>query len=197
MEDHIIVVRGKTVDLAVVQEMYIPEIMHMINDPRVAKFITARPPIYPAEETEWLKNLEKNKNDVVFAVLLKKPEGGHEFLGIMGTHIRPKTNGVAVTGAILKYDCLGKGYGSEAKMLQLFYAFRFLGLNKIRSTVLSINPRSKRYLEKAGYKVTGAFKDEDVRDGVPCDEIQLELFPKEWEEIWKNYKKKHNMKDPF
>jgi RimJ/RimL family protein N-acetyltransferase len=193
----IIVVRGKRVDLCVMQEAYLPDIITNLNDARITRFITAVPPIYPSEEKEWLDGLGKDKTNYIFAVLRKDVGDTPEYIGHMGIHLRPRTNGVAVTGAVFGYEHLSQGYGSEAKMLQLFYAFRYLGIKKIRSTAFSFNVRSQKYLERSGHTRVAVFRDEYVRGGKPCDEIHYELFSEQWEPIWEEYKKKHRMEDPF
>jgi len=194
----IIVVHGKRIDLGLMDKAYLPKVMEIINDARVAQFITAVPPMYFPEEEKWIESLVENKKNVVFAILRKDKDGNHEYIGHMGIHpCSDVASRVAVTGAIIGYEYLNQGYGSEAKMLQLFYAFRFLNIRKIRSDVLSVNPRSCAYLEKSGYSKVAVFKDELMRNGKLCDEIHYELFPKDWDPIWEAYKKKHSMEDPF
>ena len=168
----------------------------MVNDTRIAKFITAQPPITLSEEQEWLQSLSKRDNDFVFAVL-KKSDDGHMYIGHMSIHLRPKSNGVATTGALLDYNHVDKGYGSEAKMLLLFYAFRFLGVKKVRTSVFASNERSKRYIEKMGHREIGVLEKEHVLDGIPVDEVLFELFYEDWLPYWEAYKKEHEMEDPF
>lgn len=51
----------------------------------------------------------------------------------------------------------GKGYGTEAKLLLLEYAFERLGLNMIWAWVKERNPRSQAALRKQGYRDAGRF----------------------------------------
>jgi RimJ/RimL family protein N-acetyltransferase len=51
----------------------------------------------------------------------------------------------------------GKGYGTEAKLLLLEYAFDRLGLNMIWAWVKERNPRSQAALRKQGYRDAGRF----------------------------------------
>jgi len=51
----------------------------------------------------------------------------------------------------------GQGYGTEAKLLLLEYAFDRLGLNMIWAWVKERNPRSQAALRKQGYRDAGRF----------------------------------------
>ena len=51
----------------------------------------------------------------------------------------------------------GKGYGTEAKLLLLEYAFERIGLNMIWAWVKERNPRSQAALRKQGYRDAGRF----------------------------------------
>lgn len=196
MTEHIIAIRGQRVDLGVMQKEYLPDITTIINDARVTKFILARPPLTQGQEEKFLESIEKSSLDCVFAIL-KKSGGTHEYIGHTGIKIESRRNGVGTTGTVMKFDELGSGYGTEAKHLALFYAFRQLGLHKIRSSVLSINPRSQRFLEKTGHRVVGRYANEFLRDGKPCDEILVELTYEDWVLSWEEYKKTHGIEDPF
>lgn len=195
MTNHVIVLHGKLIDLALMQIIYLPNVTRIMNDIRGSQYLLLEPPISFKSEEKWLESLEDSKTDIVFAVLKKNDDGTHTHIGQIGLHI--KSDGVAVTGAVLDHDFCGKGYGTEAKMLQLFYAFYFRNLRKIRSSVLSINPRSMKYLEKTGHKRVAVFKGEHVRRGKVCDEIHYELFPEDFDLVWEAYKKKHGLEDPF
>lgn len=192
-----IILRGKRIVLALMEKAYLPFIMKIMNDLRVTRFLTAISPMYFSEEERWIENITENKKNVAFAVLRITEDGDYEYIGHVSVHKCARTNDVAGTGAAFGFDYLNQGYGSEAKHLLLFYAFRFLGIKKIRTSVLSINPRSQKYIERSGHKKIGVFKDEYVRDGKPCDEIFYELFPEYWEPVWEEYKKKYGLEDPF
>tara|TARA_B100000508_G_scaffold60333_1_gene47113 strand:+ start:153979 stop:154566 length:588 start_codon:yes stop_codon:yes gene_type:complete len=195
MTNHVIVLHGKRIDLALMQGTYLPDIVRIMNDVRVSQYLRAVPPLSFKIEEEWLESLEKSKTNIVFAVLKKNGDGSHTYIGHIGLHL--KEDGVALTGAVLDPEFCDNGYGTEAKMLQLYYAFYFRNLRKIRSSVISTNPRSARYLEKTGHKKVAVFKGEHVRKGVVCDEIHYELFPEDFASMWEKYKKEHGLKDPF
>ena len=195
MTDHVIILRGNRIDLGLMQSSYLTHVTRIINDVRVSQYLLAVPPLSLKSEKEWLNSLEESKTDIVFAILKKNSGEPSTYIGHIGLHLRP--DGVAVTGAVLDPEFCDKGYGTEAKMLQLYYAFYFRNLRKIRSSVISTNPRSMRYLEKTGHKRVAVFKGEHIRRGKVCDEVHFELFPENFLPVWKEYKKKYRMEDPF
>lgn len=108
----------------------------------------------------------------------------------MAIHQIDWVNGTATTGAMIgEKEYWGKGYGSEAKMLLLDYAFNRLGLRKICSNVIAFNGRSKRYSEKCGYREEARRKAQFFRDGTYHDEIWLAVFRENWLPLWKKYQK--------
>ena len=196
-----IVIQGNRVALGLIGMHHLPQITRIVNDVRVARFIMASPPLYPENEKEWLERLAKrNDTDKVFAVFLKnKTEDGapYTYIGHMGLHLRNQQLDVGTTGAVLAPEYLGKGYGTEAKMLLLYLGFRFFGVRKVCSLVLASNTRSRRYLENTGYRQIGVYEKHIFRDGVLQDEYIYELFAEEWTPIWDEYREKHGISDPM
>lgn len=68
---------------------------------------------------------------------------------------------------------LGKGYGAEAGILTLEYAFKELHLHKIMLKVFSYNIRALKNYKKAGFVEEGILKDEVYRNGNYYDIIYM------------------------
>jgi RimJ/RimL family protein N-acetyltransferase len=117
---HIIVHEGPNIALAVMQVDYAPLYTHTINNPTVVEGVTALPPITEADEVEWITSLSKKKGtDSVFAVLVKT-NNEYLFIGAMGLHKISWQHGTADSGSLLgDTSKLGRGYGTEAKLLLL------------------------------------------------------------------------------
>lgn len=197
MTTHTVSIRGNRIDLGVLHKDYLDQMIDIMNDVRVAQYLLVRPPLSRKKEEEFLERVDSSETGHIFAILKKTEAGEHEYIGHTDVHILNHRHGVGITGSIIKFDEVSKGYGTEAKHLMLFFAFRFLGLHKIRSSVLSHNGRSLRFLEKTGHKVVGTHRNEFFRGGVLCDEIIVEVTPEEWLPTWEEYKKKYSMEDPF
>ena len=164
-----------------------------LNDQEVTQYLRTFMPMSEAGEEEWVNNLHKRQpNHLVFTLVAdKKP------IGVMGLHRISFKDGTAATGAYIgDKEYWGKGYGSEAKMLLLNYAFNELNLRKITSDVIAFNERSYNYSIKCGYKEEARLKDQIFTKGKYWDEVILSVFKKDWEPLWKEFVKKHNLELP-
>jgi RimJ/RimL family protein N-acetyltransferase len=93
--------------------------------------------------------------DIELAVVLR--ETG-ELLGETGLYSIDWIARTAESGSWLyRAADRGQGYGTEAKLLLLEYAFERLGLNMIWAWVKERNPRSQAALRKQGYRDAGRF----------------------------------------
>ncbi|MBQ2872913.1 MAG: GNAT family N-acetyltransferase [Bacilli bacterium] len=73
-----------------------------------------------------------------------------------------------------------KGYGSEAIMLILDYAFNHVNLNNIMLKVFARNKRAIKAYEKCGFKTFGVWKESRYFDGKYEDEIYMNITKKEY-----------------
>lgn len=81
------------------------------------------------------------------------------------------------------------GYGTDAKMTLLDYAFNTLNLHKMCSTVIAYNEASLHYSDKCGYILEGTRRKHIFKRGRYWDLIELGLFKKEWLPKWEIYQK--------
>ncbi len=90
-------------------------------------------------------------------------------------------NRTAETGSwIDSAEDRSRGYGTEAKLLLLEYAFDHLGLHALMSYVWEPNARSAAALLKQGYKPAGRYRFEDVRDGEYRDALLFDVLRDDW-----------------
>lgn len=120
-----------------------------------AGFGHSRFPISTIAFADWFGEIGKENpsNDLEVAVVLR--ESG-EIIGEVGLYDIDWIARHGETGSwIYKAEHRGSGYGTEAKMLLLEYAFERLGMNMLWSWVLEANPRSQAALRKQGYRDAG------------------------------------------
>jgi RimJ/RimL family protein N-acetyltransferase len=144
--------KGARVALTLATEHHVPFLLSLINDRDTLPFLMRRFPINEQQETEWVKKLYTGNppTDLMFILVsLDTPE--HVPIGTMGLHRINWVHGTATTGSMLTPGARGKGYGTEAKVLLLDYAFNLLNLRIVLSDVWSFNEASLRAQQKCGY----------------------------------------------
>ncbi|MGH8005132.1 MAG: GNAT family N-acetyltransferase, partial [Limisphaerales bacterium] len=110
--------------------------LRWINDPKVNQYLLVFFPVTEKKEEEWFDNLANNPNEIVLGI--ETLDG--KLIGDMAlVHINAKDR-TASTGALIgEKEYWGKGYGTDAKMTLLDYAFNTLNLRKINSSVYAYN----------------------------------------------------------
>ena len=164
---------------------HIPLALRLQNEPESRQYLGRAMPIGEKQELEWVERANTSDNNAVFVIALK--DGKRTPVGTMGLHRIDWINRRAVTGAVMLEDHCNKGFGSDAKMLLLNWAFNELGLRKVESRVIAFNGRSKAYSEKCWYRVVARLREHTLRRGAFHDELILEAHANEWREAWKRF----------
>ncbi len=188
----IVFLRGRKVTLrSLDKETDLASCQRWVNDAEVRHYLKRYMPVSRQAEEEWFDGLAKKPNDLVFAI--ETLEG--KFIGTMGLLGIHWKDRFATSGAMIgEKDYWGKGYGTDAKMALLDYAFNALNLRKVCSTVISYNKRSLRCLLRCGYKIEGRRKNQFFKDGRYWDEVVLAVFKKDWLPIWRKYQEIYNVR---
>ncbi|OHA34246.1 MAG: hypothetical protein A2928_03200 [Candidatus Taylorbacteria bacterium RIFCSPLOWO2_01_FULL_45_15b] len=190
---HIVFRCGPRVYLRPMTKKDLPNITRWINDPEVTQYLLTVYPLRFEDEEKWFESLgERKGKDSVFAIVLKHD---HKMIGVMGLHSIDNLHGIAETGSFIgEKRYWGKGYGSEAKMLVLEYAFNAVNLRKVNSSVHAFNIRSKKSLEKCGYRVEGRRVKQYYKNGEYVDSILLAVFKEDFLPLWKKFEKSSKKK---
>jgi RimJ/RimL family protein N-acetyltransferase len=187
-DQRVIFLKGRRIYLRPPTKEDIPLFLRWMNDQEVSQYLASFLPLTEADETEWIERLHKEKNEHIVLVIVHTKSD--RAIGTMGLHRINWKDRTAVTGAVIGEKMFwGKGYGSEAKMFFLNYAFNSLNLRKICSTVLSFNKRSVAYSKKCGYHVEGILKKHIFKNGEYQDEIHMAVFKEDWLLLWKEFQK--------
>ncbi|MBI1957282.1 MAG: GNAT family N-acetyltransferase [Candidatus Niyogibacteria bacterium] len=182
--------RGKRVVLRPPERADIPTLLRWINDMEILQYIGAYLPMTETGEIEWFEGLAKRRetNTIFIIVTGDKPIGT---IGLHDIHWRDRT---ATMGFMIgEKDCWGKGYGTEALMLVLHYAFHALNLHKICASVSAFNGRSLRCQEKCGFVREGLLKAHHFKNGAYHDTIVTAVFRDNWEPFWEKFGKENGL----
>ena len=165
-----------------------PYFTKWMNDPEVRLYLTRYLPISESDEVEWIRNLGKRSaTDVTLVIVVDGKPIGVMSIGQINWKDRTGTTGAVIGNK----EYWGRGYGTDAKMAVLDYAFNTLNLRKIMSRVWAFNKRSLAYSLHCGYTTEGRLRKQHFANGRFYDEILLGLFKKEWLPYWRSYRKKH------
>lgn len=178
--------RGNRVDLRVLKESDdFDRCWKWINDPDCWRFLGTITPTSEERERDFFRKSDERR--ILLAITTK--QGVH--IGNIGLSDISHQHGTAATGTIIgEQKYWGKGFGTDAKMALLRYAFHELNLRKIMSRVLATNPRSLAYAETCGYRREAVFREQLCKNGEYIDLIQLAVFRPQFERAWTAYQKK-------
>lgn len=159
----------------------------MINDPRNTRFLGVYTPRQRADQEAFFSSARNTTENIILAL-----EVDGTYIGSMGIHKIDYRHRIAETGALIgSLEHQGKGYGTEAKLLLLHYAFLTLNLRKIYSEVIAYNGRSLRYAEKSGYVEEARLKQHFYAQGRYHDKVILSVTRQAWQPYWRDFYKKH------
>lgn len=123
-------------------------------------------------EKAWLEKATGEKYN--FAIVNKENDTLLGNISLMKIH---EVNRTAELGIFIgDENYLSRGYGSEAIMLLLDYAFKYVNLNNIMLKVFDYNKRAIRAYEKCGFKTFGVWKKSHYFDGEYSDEIFMNVL---------------------
>ena len=182
----VVFLRGKKTVLRPLHESDVPLLTKWINDPEVTQFLIANMPMMQIAEKKWVEGLVERKNEVV---LMIETSAGVP-IGVMAMHGINWVDGTTTTGAFIgEKEYWNCGFGTDAKMALLNYAFNTLNLRKICSRVIAFNKRSIAYSMHCGYVDDGVEKAQVFKKGAYHDVVNLALFKDAWLPYWEKYKK--------
>jgi RimJ/RimL family protein N-acetyltransferase len=141
------------------------------------RYLTTR-----AQIERWMQHwFEEKQNGQVtgisFGVQIKDgtPIGGMSINFIMYHHR------LAMLGAKIGESAYwGGGYGTDALILLIQYAFDWLDMRKIWLGTTSKNERVQRQMEKVGFTLEARQREESLMDGEWCDGLLYGLFREDW-----------------
>lgn len=157
------------------------------NDYRITRFLNCRLPTTEAEERAWIDDLHKHsEQQVPLVIVLKGRKPGLDYpIGTIQLHQIDRESGTALKGtAIGETDYWNRGYGTEASMLLLDFAFNTLNLRKIYSHVLSTNERNIGLNDKCGFTHEATLPKHYFHEGVYVDELIFAVYADTWRMLW-------------
>lgn len=147
------------------------------EDTEITRFLLVQFPPGLSGEKEWIENMSKAPDHVVWGI-----ERDGRLIGTTGLHRIDWANQRAGTGTVIgDKSAWRKGIASEVMALRTRYAFTQLPLRKLHSNVIEGNEASLRAQRKTGYREVGRYREHEFREGRWRDEILTEVLKSDWE----------------
>lgn len=172
-------IEGKKVRIRAIEKSDVDEIMKWVNDPEVIDNLLVRYPVSRYQEEKWIEKAldATNQRNKVFAIETKDGT----YLGGIGLHRIDWENRNAEVGIVIgKKDHWNKGYGTDAMMTILDFAFNRMNLHRVYLRVYDFNLRGIKSYEKCGFKREGILRDDLYAHGKYHDTIIMGILKGEF-----------------
>lgn len=154
---------GKKIALRPLTEKDLPICLKWVQDPEVTKYTRFPFAKNLKEEQKWFRDLSKNQNERLFAIVAK--DSG-KYIGNMGVHHIDTMHKRCFVGILIgDKNYWNKGFGTDAMKTLLQYCFKNLKMHRVALTVLPQNKGGLRCYEKCGFRKEGVLKDESFYKG--------------------------------
>lgn len=172
--------------LRAIEEADLPLLRSWANDQDIWYLLSSwHFPISQTDHQKWYQSLSTKSLDQRFAI--EAPE-----VGMIGTANLVDINWKdrnAFHGMMLgDKNIRGKGYGTDAILTVMKYAFEELGLERLDGSMIEYNEASLRvYIGKCGWKEEGRQRNWYYRKNRYWDKIIVGITRLDYQELQKNY----------
>jgi diamine N-acetyltransferase len=127
------------------------------NDPEIRRLTGEVMPMSKAAAAGFLEKVRTDPDRVWFMIALQADNRVIGEAGLLRMFNPWRTTDLSLI--IGEQDTWGKGYGTEAMLLLLDYAFGYLNFHRVSVGVVGFNERALRFYEKVGFKREGFQRD--------------------------------------
>ena len=174
---------GKKVILRAAEMEDCQLIKDMFNDPEIENLVGGWAfPVSMFAQERWMESHYNDQSAVRF-IIDTKEDGPIGVLAL--TDIDWKNRRAAVGIKIASNGNRSKGYGTDAAMAILRYAFDELGLHRLEASRLAMNQNSARTLAKCGFVEEGVKREYIYKGGKYRDLVELSILAEEYYDLIK------------
>ena len=174
---------GERLYLRPIEAEDLPFIRRWANDPEVRRLTGEALPMSKAGADEFLERVRQDKERVWFVVVLKENDCVIGEAGLLRMFHPWRNTDLSII--IGDKHAWGQGYGTEAILLLLDYAFGYLGFHRVSVGVVGFNERALRFYEKVGFKREGLQRDGYYYDHAFHDFVMMSILEDEFRQLHK------------
>jgi RimJ/RimL family protein N-acetyltransferase len=146
--------RGKRVGLAVMEKYDLPKFKRWLNDPKLSLFMREFDTMLADENIlEWYDKTIHDEHQIDFSIVNMEDGKLVGACTLIGMDRRNSTAELRIF--IGRHRFWNQGYGSEAMILLLDYAFNVLNLHSVYLKVNAINKNAIHVYKKLGFRMAG------------------------------------------
>jgi len=176
------VLEGRLVRLRALEPSDAERLYRWINDREVTHYLMARYPYSLEFEKDWLASAAKGNDFGEVRLAIETKDGVH--IGNCGLHRgRPEDRHAELGIMIGDKDYQSNGYGTDAVMTLVRFAFDQMNLNKVSLGVFEFNERALAVYRKCGFVEEGRAREEYFQDGRYWDIVRMGVLRREFEAL--------------
>jgi RimJ/RimL family protein N-acetyltransferase len=153
-----------------------------INDREVTRNLMARYPFSLQWEKEWVEGAAKRTGYDDLALAIETLDGVH--IGQCGLHKgRPEDRHAELGIMIGDKDYWNRGFGTDAMLTLVRFAFEQMNLNKVALGVMEFNERAQAVYRKVGFVEEGRAREDYYQDGRYWDIVRMSVLRREFDAL--------------
>jgi len=172
---------GERVLLRTIEVDDLPLIRKWANDPEVRRLTGEAMPMSKAGAEKFLEKVRQDSERVWFVIVVKDRDQVIGEAGLLRMFHPWRTTDLTLI--IGDREMRGQGYGTEAILLLLDYAFGYLGFHRVSVGVVGFNERALRFYEKVGFKREGVQRDGYYYDHTFSDFVMMSILEDEFRQL--------------
>lgn len=172
---------GKRVYLRALEKEDLICIQKWSNDPEIRKLTGEVASMDQADADKFLERVYNDNTREWFVIIVKENERLIGEAGLLRMFHAWRTTDISII--IGEKDAWGKGYGTEAILLLLDYAFRRLNFHRVAIGVVGFNEKAIRFWEKIGFKKEGIQRDGYYYKHKYHDFVMMSILEDEFREL--------------
>jgi len=174
---------GKLVRLRPLEPGDLERAYAWMNDPEVTYSLGRRYPIPRAEEERWLREAASANSFTNGLHLAIETKEGMLIGSIDLRNTNPEDRRAALGIVIGEPEYWSKGYGADAIMTVLRFAFHQMNLNRVSLEAFESNERALACYRKCGFREEGRLRQDRFKHGRYWDTIVMGVLREEFEAL--------------
>lgn len=174
-------IKGKNLSLRPIELEDNNLLQQLVNDSSVSENVVGWSlPVSLFSQEQWIQSSSSTNNHRLIVV----DNETNEAIGVTGLWDIDWHNQSAMSAIKLLPTKTKKGFGTEAIMLSMAWAFYNVGLRRLYGAILDFNgPSMGAYVKKCGWRIEGRQKEAIFRKGVWHDLYSVAILKNEFDKL--------------